>query len=286
MERPEEDTGKNRETDDKNLEREGENQIEDERQIVVREQAEQEDGRTEVPPQLPPEWDALSLYTEDQIDEDEVEAAVQSLTAEMNKEDHETVTTSETVIPTETRSVCIENGASGLISPIPEYFPTYKKVLKLKKMAETQNKRIILNVGGNKFETSAPTLLNDPNCILAAMIQPDAQIKPYNIENVYTYFIDRYPRHFHLILNYLRNELQMNIDRLPADPRHLKEFEDECRYYEIKHLELLCTKRLLQIQEENFLKMLTTTYIIIHMKRLLIICELFFCFQTFVRKRH
>ncbi|KAK3108631.1 hypothetical protein FSP39_012081 [Pinctada imbricata] len=145
MERPKEGTGKNGEKDDKNLEREGEKQTEDERQIIVREQAEQEDGRTEVP-QLPPEWDALSLYTEGQIDEDEVEAAVQSLTAEMDKEDQlETGATSETAIPNETRSVCSENGASGLVSPIPEYFPTDKKVLKLKKMAETQNKRIILN---------------------------------------------------------------------------------------------------------------------------------------------
>ncbi|KAK3094574.1 hypothetical protein FSP39_003558 [Pinctada imbricata] len=102
----------------------------------------------------------------------------------MDKEDYETGTTTETVIPTETRSVCAENGASNLIFPIPELFPTDKNVLKLKKMAETQSKRIILNIGGTKFETSAPTLLNDPNSILAAMIQPDAQIKPYNIDNV------------------------------------------------------------------------------------------------------
>ena len=92
-------------------------------------------------------------------------------------------------------------------------------------MADTQQRRIILNIGGTKFETSATTLTEDPSGLLASIVGHNSPLKPYNIENIYTYFVDRDPRFFSLILNYLRNGCDISLDRLPSDIKHLKDLE-------------------------------------------------------------
>ena len=50
------------------------------------------------------------------------------------------------------------------------YEPTPKHILQLKTMAECQKSRIILNVGGSRFETCVPTLQSDPLSILSYMV--------------------------------------------------------------------------------------------------------------------
>ena len=46
----------------------------------------------------------------------------------------------------------------------------------LERMATQQSKRIVLNVGGKRFETSVPTLQREPNSVLARMVERDAPI--------------------------------------------------------------------------------------------------------------
>lgn len=87
------------------------------------------------------------------------------------------------------------------------YTPTRKPrhEVKLKGMALNQAQRVILNVGGVRFETSAPTLESDPSSILASMVKKTSPFQPYEVDHVYTYFLDRDHKHFRVILNYLRN---------------------------------------------------------------------------------
>lgn len=75
---------------------------------------------------------------------------------------------------------------------------------KLKKINESQNKKNILNVGGGRgFETAVSTLMTKPQSVLAKMISPGG-VKPYSVDNVYTYLLNRNPHNFTNILDYLR----------------------------------------------------------------------------------
>ena len=78
----------------------------------------------------------------------------------------------------------------------PVYHPTSKEHIRLEGMALAQKQRIYLNVGGTKFETSVPTLQSDPSSLLARMVLPNSPLKPYSVENVYVYFLDRDPKLF------------------------------------------------------------------------------------------
>lgn len=64
------------------------------------------------------------------------------------------------------------------------------------------NEKVRLNVGGNIFETSHSTLCRDPNSLLATMFSGRHELL---VEADESYFIDRDPLHFRLILNYLRD---------------------------------------------------------------------------------
>lgn len=52
---------------------------------------------------------------------------------------------------------------------------------KLKKINESQKKKIILNVGWRKFETAVSTLMAKPHSVLAKMISPGG-VKPYSVD--------------------------------------------------------------------------------------------------------
>jgi hypothetical protein len=73
------------------------------------------------------------------------------------------------------------------------YEPTPKHILQLKTMADCQKSRIILIVGGSRFETCVPTLQSDPSSILSYMVLKESPMKPYSVDNIYTYFLDRDP---------------------------------------------------------------------------------------------
>lgn len=131
------------------------------------------------------------------------------------------------------------------------YTPTPKHILQLKAMAESQKSRIILNVGGSKFETCVPTLQGDPSSILSYMLLPDSPLKPYNVDNIYTYFLDRDPRHFVHILNYLRSNCNSDLSTFPKSVTALRELQRECNFYNLSHLHCLLEKRCLDILQDQ-----------------------------------
>ena len=127
------------------------------------------------------------------------------------------------------------------------YTPTPNHILLLQSWMDCQNKRILLNIGGTKFETCVQTLQNDPSSMLSLMLLPDSPFKPYNTENLYTYFIDRDPRHFVHIINYLRSNCSSDLSTFPRNIVHLRELQKETSFYKLSHLESLLEKRCLDI---------------------------------------
>ena len=68
------------------------------------------------------------------------------------------------------------------------------------------SEKVRLNVGGSLFETSLSTLCRDPTSLLASMFSGRHLL---SVESDGSYFIDRDPTHFRLVLNYLR-DLRVN----------------------------------------------------------------------------
>lgn len=142
------------------------------------------------------------------------------------------------VLMSKISSISTSTSASSVYSPtskessttVPSYVPTPKMDDKIKRINESQRKRIILNIGGRKFETSVSTLMVKPHSVLAKMISPGG-VKPYSVDNVYMYFIDRNPQNFNYLLDYLRNGGDLPLDALPLDQKSLREIIMEAKFY-------------------------------------------------------
>ena len=127
-------------------------------------------------------------------------------------------------------------------SPICSSSVIYKVGITVKaptmcELNKAQDEKIVINVGGTRFQTSKSTLKNDPQCILAKMVCDDSEFLPTRDNNVPVYFIDRESAHFRFILNYLRNGCQVDLDTLPKDHRYLHEILTEARFYCCRGLE-------------------------------------------------
>jgi hypothetical protein len=118
----------------------------------------------------------------------------------------------------------------------PPYIPTSIGSLNAAKcLSEIQMKRVILNVGGKRFETSSATLATIPEGLLAEMVSEASTIKPYKNEEVPTYFVDRNPRFFDFILDYLRDP--RNFKKiLPTNKQILRQLHVEATYYRLTGL--------------------------------------------------
>lgn len=94
------------------------------------------------------------------------------------------------------------------------------------------SQRVILNVGGTRFETCAANLEADPSSTLARIVRKGSAFKPYEVDNIYTYSLDRDAKHFRVILIFLRNPNGDHV--LPVSRFHLR----ECDFYELELLAL------------------------------------------------
>ena len=72
-------------------------------------------------------------------------------------------------------------------------------------VSEGQDSIITLNVGGRRFTTSRSTLTGPNAGSLAAWFDADPELAPSLRDKDGSYFIDRSPKHFDKILNFLRD---------------------------------------------------------------------------------
>ena len=91
---------------------------------------------------------------------------------------------------------------------------------------------ISLNVGGTHFSTSVATLTKYPNSMLASMFNPESDRPPAEKDEQGSYFIDRDPEPFRVILSFLRN------GRLPQDivGCSLEQLEWEADFFGLEEL--------------------------------------------------
>lgn len=93
---------------------------------------------------------------------------------------------------------------------------------------------IILEVGGQHFETTPATLLSYPNCTLAYTFSRAAEFNP----NRKVLRIDRNPKHFEKILDFMRlkEESLLWMQEPSLSSVELKEVKAEAVYYKLPHL--------------------------------------------------
>lgn len=106
----------------------------------------------------------------------------------------------------------------------------------LEKEPETQANRVIINVGGVKFETYKTTLRNIPDTRLAWITESRSENPDYNAQTG-EYFFDRHPNIFLMILNYYRTG-KLHVPAGMCGPV----FEDELAFWGIdeKQIEPCC----------------------------------------------
>lgn len=131
----------------------------------------------------------------------------------------------------------LENGYKTLtiaLEDIKEQLDLLKKkqeqwdelVDKMKKCSEAAENKITFDVGGKIFSTSKETLLEIPNTYFFALISSDVW-KP---DKNGVYFIDRDPKYFKIILNYLRIK---KIDYESLSDFEIKLLKKELDYFQI-----------------------------------------------------
>ena len=111
------------------------------------------------------------------------------------------------------------------------------------KLQQSQEGRVILNIGGQCFQTSRVTLMEDTTSMFALMLRKGCPLRPSRN----SYFLDRDPSHFKFILNYLRNGAHVDICMLPHEKRYLLEMLMESRFYMLSGLEDILLARLKQV---------------------------------------
>lgn len=92
------------------------------------------------------------------------------------------------------------------------------------------NQWVRLNVGGTTFVTTKTTLSRDTNSFLARLVRDDSDLISDRDETG-AYLIDRDPRYFGPVLNYLRHG-KLVLDGLCTEEGVLEEAE----FYNITHL--------------------------------------------------
>ena len=102
----------------------------------------------------------------------------------------------------------------------------------MEKAHDFQKNKIILNVGGQRFETSRQTLASVPDTYLASMFSGRFELTPDVADG--SYFIDRNPKHFNLVLDYLRDSGSSNTANAIAstmEEQQVRELKTELAFY-------------------------------------------------------
>ena len=99
----------------------------------------------------------------------------------------------------------------------------------MQRVNKIQKDMISLNIGGNYYSTSKPTLCSQKNSMLAAMFSGYHKLTKSEDGS---YFIDADGKHFDIIVNHLRGRIQYAID-LPENRRTLLELRKESDFYNL-----------------------------------------------------
>ncbi len=133
----------------------------------------------------------------------------------------------------------VENKAATLQQTLDEEKKVLKKEQekmeqlksKVKKVSPVIKNIVKLNVGGKKFSTTRETLLSEPSFFTGLL----SEMMGVDLDEDGCIFIDRDPKHFPLILNYLRDH---EIDLEDLNEKEKKMFMKEVQFYEIRSLML------------------------------------------------
>jgi len=106
---------------------------------------------------------------------------------------------------------------------------------------------IKLNVGGRMFATSLATLTSHPDSYFGAMFSKQWNSKPAGEDG--SYFIDKNPQVFHIILDYLRGE-ELDLELTPSEKRALLR---DAQFYQLPDLVDILNKPLNPPKETNIL---------------------------------
>ncbi|CAL2033950.1 unnamed protein product [Caenorhabditis brenneri] len=107
----------------------------------------------------------------------------------------------------------------------------------------TSNAEIVkLNIGGTIFHTTKSTLTRYDG-FFKTMFETDI---PVTKDDSGTFFIDRSPKHFDTILNFMRD----GDIALPTCEREIKEISKEAQYYLLTGLVKLCSDRVSNIKSQ------------------------------------
>lgn len=93
--------------------------------------------------------------------------------------------------------------------------------------------RVSLDVGGVIYRTTVATLVKCEGSMLAAMFSGRFNLQRDSVDA--PVFLDRDGRHFHIVLNHLRD--YPSIAHLPEDTQTLRELLPEARFYLLEQLE-------------------------------------------------
>ena len=104
---------------------------------------------------------------------------------------------------------------------------------------------------GTKFERSVPTFQSDPSTLLTRMVLPTSPLKPYSVDNVYVYFLDRDPKPFSFILNYLRHGTDLPLSCLPSDVNLLSLLQREAQLFCLSSYDQLLKKKIVRLSREQ-----------------------------------
>ena len=139
-----------------------------------------------------------------------------------------------------------------------QYTETPTRILKIVQIDKGQKTRFTLNMekgggggGGGGDLKLAQTQYSVPDSVLFELINANSTVTPYLVEGRSTYFIDRDPKLFPVIPNYIRKGGRYHSDMLPRDIRQSKELQVEAAFCEL--LELNIQHRISDLQHGHVL---------------------------------
>lgn len=106
-----------------------------------------------------------------------------------------------------------------------------KKAAKMLYLQSQQQEIVTLNVFGTLLQSIKTTLQADPSSILACIVS-NCKHRPSGKN--YDFFLDRNPKHYGFILDYLRNNCKIIPSAFPRDVSTLKEIRNEPNFLDLE----------------------------------------------------